>query len=120
MKKSDLEKFRKKLEDMKAEINNDVEKTLNDMTSQGGPVPDPNDRASLESERTFELRIRGREQKLLEKINEALERIDEGTYGICEECGEEIRIKRLEARPVASYCIDCKTEMEQKEKAQGR
>jgi DnaK suppressor protein len=73
----------------------------------------------MESDRNFELRLRGREQKLLEKINEALDRLDEGTYGICEECGCNINAKRLEARPVASFCIDCKTEMERREKAQG-
>jgi DnaK suppressor protein len=115
-----LQKFRKQLKQMKADIISDVEQTLTEMTSQNGNIPDPNDRATMESDRSFELRLRGRERKLLDKIDEAVNRIDEGTYGICDECGEEIRIKRLEARPVAKYCIDCKTAQEQREKAQGR
>jgi DnaK suppressor protein len=114
------QKFREQLEQMKADIIADVEQTLNDMTSQTGNIPDPNDRATMESDRSFELRLRGRERKLLDKIDEAIARIDEGTYGICDECGEEIRIKRLEARPVAKFCIDCKIRQEQREKAQGR
>ncbi len=115
-----LQKFREQLEQMKLDIIADVEQTLNDMTSQTGNIPDPNDRATMESDRSFELRLRGRERKLLDKIDEAINRIDEGTYGICDECGEEIRIKRLEARPVAKFCIDCKIRQEQREKAQGR
>ncbi|HEU0265770.1 MAG TPA: RNA polymerase-binding protein DksA, partial [Geobacterales bacterium] len=78
--------------------------------------PDPNDRASQESDRTFELRIRDRERRLLAKIREALERIDDGTFGICEECGEEISEPRLRARPVTTLCIDCKMEEERQEK----
>jgi DnaK suppressor protein len=115
-----LKKFRSQLDEMKDKIINDAEQTLNDMTSQTGNIPDPNDRATVESDRNFELRIRDRERKLMNKIEEALERIDEGTYGICESCGEDIAIKRLEARPVAKYCIECKTKQEQREKAQGR
>jgi DnaK suppressor protein len=115
-----LLKFKKQLEDMKGEIITDVEQTLNEMTSQSGNIPDPNDRATVESDRSFELRIRGRERKLMNKVEEALIRIDDGSYGVCDGCGEEIAIKRLEARPVAKYCIECKTKQEQKEKAQGR
>ena len=115
-----LQKFKEQLEQMKRDIISDVEQTLTEMTSQNGNIPDPNDRATVESDRSFELRLRGRERKLLDKIDEAIARIEEGTYGICDECGEEIRIKRLEARPVAKFCIDCKIRQEQREKAQGR
>ncbi len=115
-----VEKFKKQLEDMKDDIITDVEQTLTEMTSQSGNIPDPNDRASVESDRSFELRIRGRERKLMDKVDEAITRIDDGIYGVCEGCGEDIAVKRLEARPVAKFCIDCKTSQEQKEKAQGR
>ena len=114
------QKFKEQLEQMKRDVISDVEQTLADMTSQNGNVPDPNDRATIESDRSFELRLRTRERKLLDKVDEAIARIEEGTYGICDECGKEIRIKRLEARPVAKFCIDCKTKQEQREKAQGR
>lgn len=115
-----LKKFKKQLEEMKANIIADVEQTLSEMTNQNGNVPDPNDRATIESDRNFELRIRDRERKLMNKIEEALDRIEDGTYGFCEDCGEDIAVKRLEARPVAKFCIECKTKQEQREKAQGR
>jgi DnaK suppressor protein len=120
MEEKDLQQLKQRLEKMKAEIYNDVESTLNEMVTQTGNIPDPNDRATVESDRSFELRIRDRERKLLDKIDQALNRIKEGTYGICDGCGDEINVKRLEARPVATYCIDCKTRQEQKEKEQGR
>lgn len=120
MDEKELLKLRGQLEKLKEDIYQDVEQTISDMTSQSGNIPDPNDRATVESDRSFELRLRGRERKLMEKIDEALARIEKGRYGICEGCGEDIAIKRLEARPVAKYCIDCKKEQEQKEKAQGR
>ncbi len=120
MDKKHLSKFKKQLEGMKGNIITDVEQTLEEMTSQSGNIPDPNDRASVESDRSFELRIRGRERKLMDKVDEALDRIDDGTYGVCDGCGDDIASKRLEARPVAKFCIECKTQQEQKEKAQGR
>ncbi|NLB05787.1 MAG: RNA polymerase-binding protein DksA [Desulfobulbaceae bacterium] len=120
MDEQELSQFKKQLESMKVDINSDVEKTLTEMTSQTGNIPDPNDRATMESDRSFELRIRGRERKLMEKVDEALARIEDGTSGICAGCGEEIAVKRLQARPVAKFCIDCKTKQEQKEKEQGR
>lgn len=120
MEEKELQRFKEKLEAMKVEINSDVEQTLTEMTTQTGNIPDPNDRATMESDRSFELRIRGRERKLMEKVEEALVRIDDGSYGICAGCGEDIAIKRLDARPVAKYCIDCKTKQEQREKEQGR
>ena len=115
-----LKKLKPKLEDIIGIILSDVEQTLSEMTTQTGNIPDPNDRATVESDRNFELRIRDRERKLMNKIDEALDRIEDGSYGVCEGCGEEISVKRLEARPVAKYCIDCKTRQEQRERAQGR
>ena len=120
MEEKDLLLFKEQLEAMKAGINTDVEQTLTEMTSQTGNIPDPNDRATMESDRSFELRIRGRERKLMDKVDEALIRIEDGSFGICAGCGEDIAIKRLQARPVAKYCIDCKTRQEQREKEQGR
>ncbi|MFB3885547.1 MAG: RNA polymerase-binding protein DksA [Thermodesulfobacteriota bacterium] len=83
-----------------------------------GDFPDPTDRASLESDRNFLLRIKDRERKLIMKVKEALDRIDNGTFGICESCGRPISEKRLEARPVTTQCIDCKTEDEKKERSE--
>jgi DnaK suppressor protein len=120
MDEKDLLLFKEQLEAMKADINIDVEQTLTEMTSQTGNIPDPNDRATMESDRSFELRIRGRERKLMDKVDEALIRIEDGSYGICAGCGDDIAIKRLQARPVAKYCIDCKTRQEQREREQGR
>jgi DnaK suppressor protein len=82
-------------------------------------LPDPLDRASFDSERSFQLRIRDRESILIKKIKNSLMDIENGTYGICQNCGEEISFKRLEARPVAEHCIHCKTEMEKKERIAG-
>jgi DnaK suppressor protein len=78
--------------------------------------PDPTDRASLESDRNFQLRIKDRERKLIQKIKEALDRIEDGSFGTCESCGKPISEKRLMARPMTTQCIDCKTEDEQKER----
>jgi DnaK suppressor protein len=103
----------------KEEILNEAGKTLSEMTDQTSNVPDPNDRATIESGRSFELRIRDRERKLVSKIEDAIARIDDGSYGICEDCGEEIGLKRLEARPVTMLCIDCKTIQETREKSKG-
>ncbi len=114
-----LEKFKEQLEQMKAEIIADEQQIRADLTTQHGNIPDPNDRATMESNRGFELRIRTRERKLLSKVEHALARMDDGKYGVCQECGNDIRPKRLEARPVAKFCIDCKTKQEQQEKIQG-
>ncbi len=120
MEKELLEQFKTQLMEKRDAILNEAGKTLSEMTDQNSNVPDPNDRATIESDRSFELRIRERERKLLGKIEEALERVEDGSFGICEECGEDIGIKRLEARPVTTLCIDCKTLQETKEKAQGQ
>jgi len=120
MEKETLEKFKNQLIQKREEILNEAGRTLSDMTDQNENVPDPNDRATIESGRSFELRIRDRERKLLSKIEEALERVEEGEFGICDDCGDEIGIKRLEARPVTTLCIDCKTIQETKERSQGK
>jgi DnaK suppressor protein len=86
------------------------------MTDEEETFPDPTDRAAMESDRNFLLRIRDRERRLILKIKAALERIDENTFGICEVCGEEISEKRLKVRPVTTLCIDCKTREEAEEK----
>ncbi len=91
-------------------------KTMADMTDEKETFPDPTDRASLESDRNFLLRIRDRERRLILKIREAINRIENGTYGICEECGEDISKPRLEVRPVTTLCIDCKKVQEAEEK----
>jgi DnaK suppressor protein len=98
------------------ELMEEAAKTVNDLTVTDGEFPDPTDRASWESDRNFLLSIRERERKLITKIAEALERIEEGTFGICERCGEPISEKRLEARPVTTLCINCKQEQEDLEK----
>ncbi|NQS72542.1 MAG: RNA polymerase-binding protein DksA [Desulfobulbaceae bacterium] len=120
MTNEELQIFKKQLEGMKESINADVERTLDTLTSQSGNIPDPNDRASMESDLSFELRIRERERRLGEKIDEALARISDGSYGVCTGCGQDISIQRLQARPVTELCIECKTKQEQREKEQGR
>ena len=116
MDKATLKEFKELLEKQLAELLEDADKTANEMADEKTNFPDPTDRASLESDRNFELRIRDRERKLIGKIREALERIEEGEFGLCEMCEEEIGIARLKARPVTTMCIDCKTEQERQEK----
>src|SRR5664280_117175 len=101
------------------ELLSEAGKTVSEMTSGKENFPDPNDRASLESDRNFELRIRDRERKLIMKMQEAVKRIDDGVYGICEACGGPISEKRLMARPVTTECINCKTKQEKIEKLKG-
>ncbi|CAG36213.1 RNA polymerase-binding protein DksA [Desulfotalea psychrophila] len=117
MDKDVLEHFRQQLLDKRQEILQEVDKTLGDMTDQTANIPDPNDRATVESGRNFELRLRDRERKLLGKVDAAIVRLEEGEFGICEACGEDITLKRLEARPVTTLCIDCKTLQENEEKS---
>jgi len=97
----------------------DAGRTVNGMIDLNENLPDPNDRATAESDITFTLRIRDRERKLIGKIKEALDRIDNGSYGICEECEEEIFEERLKARPVTTLCIECKKKQEFEERARG-
>ena len=119
MKPERLQFFRYMLNQRISELLNEAEKTVSEMTDGRENYPDPNDRASLESDRNFELRIRDRERKLIQKMKEAIKRIDEGTFGICEECGGPISEKRLMARPVTTLCIECKTKQEKMEKLKG-
>ncbi len=108
--------FRKILQTLKEELLGDVERTVHTMQEEATVFADPNDRASQESDIALELRNRDRERKLIKKIDEALERIENGEYGLCESCGVEIGLQRLEARPTATLCIDCKTLEEMREK----
>jgi DnaK suppressor protein len=120
METEQLEYFRNLLQERLEEILGEADKTRNDMTGATAPFPDPTDRATLETDRNFTLRIRDRERKLISKIREALERIDAGTYGQCELCGGDINVKRLEARPVTTMCIACKSRQEALERARGQ
>jgi DnaK suppressor protein len=119
MKKKDLEYFKKLLSDRLYELLSQADDTVSGMTAHKETFPDPTDRASLEANRNFMLRIRDRESKLIKKIRKALERIENRTFGICETCGEDISIERLKARPVTTQCIECKTKEEAQEKALG-
>jgi DnaK suppressor protein len=119
MDKKKLEYFRGLLQDQLDELIDEALKTVNGMTNLKDTFPDPTDRAALETDRNFLLRIRDRERKLIEKIKEALDRIDNGQFGVCELCGKEIGEKRLMARPVTTLCIECKKKQEAREKARG-
>jgi DnaK suppressor protein len=103
----------------KRQLMEEVDRTLNHMQDEAANFPDPNDRATQESEFTLELRTRDRERKLIKKIDESLVTLDSGDYGFCETCGIEIGIRRLEARPTATLCIDCKVLDEIREKQMG-
>ncbi len=104
-----LAHFRKILEAWKAELSQDIDTTIHSMQDEATVFADPNDRATQESDMALELRNRDRERKLIKKINETIARIDSGDYGYCESCGIEIGLQRLQARPTATLCIDCKT-----------
>ncbi len=108
--------FRAILENWKQELLEEMERTVHHLQDEAANFPDPNDRASQESEFALELRTRDRERKLIKKIDESLAKLDSLDYGYCEVCGVEIGIRRLEARPTATLCIDCKTLDEIREK----
>lgn len=108
--------FRAVLGAWKNELSTEIDKTVTELRSEHENHPDPNDRASQETDISLELRSRDRESKLIKKIDEAVGRIDSGDYGYCENCGEDIEVQRLEARPTADLCIDCKTLAEIREK----
>jgi len=116
MEKEKLEYFRTVLQEEMHSLLQEADKTVSEMTVDSTNFPDPTDRATQESDRNFELRIRDRERKLLNKIKEALSRIDDGSFGTCEVCGDDISEGRLKARPVTTLCIDCKMEQERQEK----
>ncbi|MBT8420420.1 MAG: RNA polymerase-binding protein DksA [Gammaproteobacteria bacterium] len=108
--------FREILNAWRKQLMEEVDRTLDHMQDDAASFPDPNDRATQESEFTLELRTRDRERKLIKKINESLSMLDLGEYGYCEACGVDIGIQRLEARPTATLCIDCKILDEIREK----
>lgn len=117
--KEQQEYFKNLLSQRLEELLEEANKTVTEMTGEGANFPDPGDRAALEADRNFMLRIRDRERKLIGKILDALDRIEEGTFGICEECGEDISPERLKARPVTTLCIECKKKQEYAEKVKG-
>lgn len=119
MDQKDIEYFRKYLKDALDDMLKQGEATIEDMTGSVENYADPADRATAESDRSFTLRLRDRERRLIKKIQEALQRIDDGSYGLCEECGEEIGVPRLKARPVTTLCIKCKSRQEEEETLRG-
>ncbi len=115
--KAQLKKFKALLESKRDEIVKRAKQTLNDdMTLDTNDLPDEMDLASSEYLQSFTFRLRGREKSFLDKIEKALQKIEEGTFGLCEECEEEISVKRLEARPETTLCIRCKEDQERAEK----
>ena len=108
--------FRHMLEEMKRELSQDIDRTVHTMQDEATIFADPNDRASQEADMSLELRNRDRERKLIKKIDETIQHIDAGEYGYCDSCGVEIGLKRLEVRPTATLCIDCKTLDEMRER----
>lgn len=119
MNDAQVEHFRRILQNWKRELMREVDRTVHHMQDEAANFPDPNDRATQESEFSLELRTRDRERKLIKKIEESLENLERGDYGYCETCGIEIGLRRLEARPTATQCIDCKTLDELREKQIG-
>ena len=119
MGKEQTEHFREILNAWKDELMTEVDRTVHHMQDEASNFPDPNDRATQEEEFSLELRTRDRERKLIRKIDEAILSLDTGDYGYCEVCGIEIGVRRLEARPTATLCIDCKTLDEIKERQLG-
>ena len=115
MDRKEVDFFRNLLNQRLQELRSEAGKTVEDMDEDEN-FPDPTDRASMESNRNSMLRIRDRERKLIFKIQEALRRLDDGEYGVCEECGKNISIERLKARPVTTLCIECKSSQEMEER----
>lgn len=116
MNSDQLEHFREILSSWKRELISEINRTIHSMQDETVNHPDPNDRATQETDMSLELRSRDRERKLIKKIDDTIDLIDSGDYGYCEKCGVEVGIARLEARPTASLCIDCKTLDEIREK----
>ena len=112
--------FRKLLTDRLEALVEEANRSVGDLTEQKLNLPDAIDLATEESNRDFSIRLKDRERKLIYKIKKALERLDDGSYGICEVCGEDIAEKRLIARPATTHCIDCKTEAETQERIRGQ
>ncbi len=116
MRKEEMGRYQRQLSRQLAVLLGHGEETVHQMMKRADELPDPTDRASLETDRSHALRLRDRDRKLISKIQEALERIASGTFGICESCGKRISAARLRARPVTTFCIDCKREAEQLER----
>jgi len=116
MNDSQIEHFRKILQGWRSELKDETDRTVTHMQDETANHPDPTDRASQETDMALELRGRDRDRKLIKKIEEAITFLKSGDFGYCETCGEEIGLKRLEARPTATLCIDCKTVDEIREK----
>ena len=116
----DLQLFRDLLIARRAELMGEAGRTAQDMGDEAEGYPDPTDRGNLESDRNLLLRIRDRERKLISKIDEALGRIADGSFGLCEECAEPIAVERLKARPVTTLCIECKAAQEERERMSAR
>lgn len=119
MEHNDIEYFRKMLSTMLEDARQNGDSTIEELTGGNEVFADPADRATAESDRAFTLRLRDRERRLIHKIQAALKRIEDGTYGICEECGEDISLARLRARPVTRLCINCKARQEEDEHLRG-
>ncbi len=119
MNEQQVDHFRNILKSWKADITGELERTRNTIQDETVNHPDPNDRASQETDMSLELRSRDRERKLSKKIDEAMLLLDAGDYGYCENCGVDIGVKRLEARPTATLCVDCKTLDEIRERRSG-
>ncbi len=119
MEAKDLQYFKDTLKGMLDDILKKSEETIEDMTESGEVYADPADRATAESDRAFTLRLRDRERKLIKKIQKAVDRIEDGKFGICQECSDEISIPRLKARPMTTLCINCKSKQEEDEAVRG-
>ncbi|WP_432737246.1 RNA polymerase-binding protein DksA [Maridesulfovibrio sp. FT414] len=119
MDQKELVFFRETLNKMLDDILQKGQETIEDMNESGENYADPADRATAESDRAFTLRLRDRERKLIKKIQRAIQRIDDGDFGICHSCGDDISVARLKARPVTTLCIACKSRQEEDEKNRG-
>ncbi|GAB7023438.1 RNA polymerase-binding protein DksA [Salidesulfovibrio brasiliensis] len=115
----DIQYFHDMLTGMLDDILQKSDRTLEDMTESGEVYADPADRATAESDRAFTLRLRDRERKLIKKIQQALQRIEDGDFGICQDCGDDISVPRLKARPMTTLCIECKSKQEEDEQERG-
>ncbi len=120
MSEGQIEHFRTILKDWKRELMEEVDRTVHHMQDEAANFPDPTDRATQESEFSLELRTRDRERKLIRKIDATLNNLDRDEYGYCETCGTEIGLRRLEARPTATLCVDCKSLEEIRERQLGK
>lgn len=119
MEAKDIQFFRDMLNSMLEDILQKGQATIDDMTETVEVYADPADRATAESDRAFTLRLRDRERKLIKKIQQAVTRIEEGEFGVCVDCGEDIGIARLKARPMTTLCINCKSKQEEDEMVRG-